>query len=73
MQERWKDYHIDDFGLTHFTCEVAGKYRRTNDLEIPEQVCFNGDFISTYYLKYHLDYLRLVTKTSQIDDFGLRG
>jgi hypothetical protein len=59
LQKRWKDYFIDDFGLTHFTCEVVKKYDQTNDLDIPQQVCFNGDFISTYYLNYHLDYLRL--------------
>ena len=43
--------------MTHFTCEVVRKYHRTNDLDIPDKVCYNGDFISTYYLKYHLDYL----------------
>ncbi|CAB4030612.1 uncharacterized protein LOC113677807, partial [Paramuricea clavata] len=60
LQKRWEDYYIDDFGLTHFTCEVVKKYSQTNDLDIPDQVCFNGDFISTYYLKYHLDYLRSI-------------
>ncbi|XP_028395200.1 uncharacterized protein LOC114519289 [Dendronephthya gigantea] len=60
LQERWKHYHIDDFGLTHFTCEVVKKYGQTNDMDRPKHVCFNGDYISTYYLKYHLDYLRSI-------------
>ncbi|XP_046855342.1 uncharacterized protein LOC124448376 isoform X2 [Xenia sp. Carnegie-2017] len=62
LQERWKKYYIDDFGMTHFTCEVTKKYGRTNDLEKPAQVCFNGDFISTYFLRYHLDYLEALKR-----------
>ncbi|XP_028416001.1 uncharacterized protein LOC114539557 isoform X2 [Dendronephthya gigantea] len=62
LNNRWKRYYIDDYGLTHFGCEVLDKYGMTNDFDKPEQVCLNGDFISTYFLQYHLDYLRAIRK-----------
>ena len=45
--------HIDDFGLSHFSCSVLKtKYNMTSHYEEPPKVCLNGEFYSQYFLDY---------------------
>ena len=52
FQNRVSTKHIDDFGLSHFSCTVFKKYSMTNHYETPPQVCLNGEFYSQYFLDY---------------------
>ena len=44
--------HIDDFGLTLFSCFVFNMHGITNMFNEPLKVCYDGQPISTHFLKY---------------------
>ena len=58
-QCRWADYknkistyHLDEVGLTHFSCEVFKRYNQTNPYDMPDKICLNGQFFEKYFLDY---------------------
>ncbi|EDO47581.1 predicted protein [Nematostella vectensis] len=52
FQELVNTYNIDNYGLTHFSCEVLNQYGYTNPYDRPGKICLNGRFISSYFLQY---------------------
>ena len=52
FQEKVKLYSIDDFGLSHTSCEVLRRYNTTNQFNHPRQVCFGGRAFAEYFLDY---------------------
>ncbi|KAJ7389022.1 ligand-gated sodium channel [Desmophyllum pertusum] len=53
VQEKAAKKNMDHYGLTHFSCTVlVNKLGRTNHYDYPEQVCFNGEFFSWYFMDY---------------------
>lgn len=56
---RWKKfrdmvkyYNIDDFGLSHASCEVLKRYNTTNQFNHPRKVCFGGKAFAESFLDY---------------------
>lgn len=45
------DYHIDDFGLSHSSCDVYRQYGTTNAFENPK-TCFSGKPYGEFFLDY---------------------
>ena len=52
-----KTYSIDDYGLTHFSCVVFNMHGITNMFNKPLKVCYDGQPISSYFLRYTRDFL----------------
>ncbi|XP_031573105.1 uncharacterized protein LOC116307098 [Actinia tenebrosa] len=44
-------YHIDDFGLSHTSCDVYRQYGTTNPFEQPK-ICFSGKPYGDFFLDY---------------------
>ena len=53
-----KTYSIDDYGLTHFSCVTFAMNRITNMFNKPLKVCYDGQPISSYFLRYAQDFLK---------------
>ncbi|KAK3747963.1 hypothetical protein QZH41_019438 [Actinostola sp. cb2023] len=49
-------HKIDHFGITFFSCEVFKLFSDTNHYETPSKVCFNGEFFSSFFLRYLKDF-----------------
>ena len=59
FEERWVEfknltntYEIDDYGLSHISCEVFSQYNVTNQFNRPKRICYNGRFFASYFLEY---------------------
>lgn len=52
FQDKVKNYHIDDFGLSHASCEIFKRYKMTNQFNHPRKVCFEGKPFAEYFLDY---------------------
>ena len=52
FQDKVKNYHIDDFGLSHASCEIFKRYKMTNQFNHPRKVCFGGKPFAEYFLDY---------------------
>lgn len=52
FQEMVKHYNIDDFGLSHASCEVLQRYNTTNQFNQPRRVCFGGKAFAENFLDY---------------------
>ena len=52
FQDKVKNYHIDDFGLSHASCEIFKRYKTTNQFNHPRKVCFDGKPFAEYFLDY---------------------
>ena len=55
-----KTYSIDDYGLTHFSCVTLAMNRITNMFNKPLKVCYDGQPISSYFLRYAQDFVKQV-------------
>ena len=60
LYQKLKRMPIDDYGLTHLSCEVFAQYGRTNQFNYPNKVCFNGHLLPEYFLKYSLQYIQAI-------------
>ena len=68
FQEMVKNYNIDDFGLSHASCEVLKRYNTTNQFNHPRRVCFGGKAFAEHFLDYTesiYDILRSTGKTTR--------
>ena len=54
FQEDTSNYYIDDYGLTHTSCEVFKQYNITNQFNQPRKICFGGKVFSEHFLDYSL-------------------
>ena len=52
FRKRVKHYNIDDFGLSHASCEVLKRYNTTNQFNHPKRVCFGESAFADYFLDY---------------------
>ena len=52
FQDLVKQYFIDDFGLSHASCEVLKRYNTTNQFNLPKKVCFGGRAFAEHFLDY---------------------
>ena len=51
--EKVKNYNIDDFGLSHASCEIFKRHKTTNQFNHPKKVCFDGKPFAEYFLDYN--------------------
>ena len=54
FQDTVNGYHIDDFGLSHSSCEVFKQYNVTNQFNRPRRICYGGKVYSEHFLDYSL-------------------
>ena len=54
FQDFVSGYNIDDFGLSHASCEVFKQYNVTNQFNQPRRICFAGKVFSEHFLDYSL-------------------
>ncbi|XP_068671385.1 uncharacterized protein [Montipora foliosa] len=61
IEKRWdkfkelvKGYYIDDYGLSHSTCDVLQQYNITNQFNKPRRLCFGGKVFAEHFLDYSL-------------------
>ena len=54
FQDVVSNYYIDDFGLSHTSCEVFKQYNVTNQFNRPRRICFGGKVYSEHFLDYSL-------------------
>ena len=52
LNKRLRSMEVHSFGLTHLTCDVLLRYGVTNQFNDPAKVCYNGRFLTTYFLDY---------------------
>lgn len=52
FQDKVKNYHVDDFGLSHASCEIFKRHKITNQFNHPRKVCFDGKPFAEYFLDY---------------------
>ncbi|KAL9967593.1 hypothetical protein ACROYT_G025855, partial [Oculina patagonica] len=52
FRDKVKNYHIDDFGLSHASCEIFKRFNMTNQFNHPRKVCFRGKHFAEYFLDY---------------------
>ena len=59
FRERWQQfkdiadtYEIDDYGLSHISCDVFKQYNVTNQFNRPKRICYNGRVFASYFLEY---------------------
>ncbi|KAK3736129.1 hypothetical protein QZH41_004638 [Actinostola sp. cb2023] len=52
FKENVKSYYIDDYGLSHFSCEALQRYNITNQFNQPRKICFGGKVFAEYFLDY---------------------
>ena len=59
FEQRWihfqsmiKDYSIDDFGLSHSSCEIFKQYKSTNQFNRPRRICYGGTVFAEHFLDY---------------------
>ena len=52
FREMVKHYNVDDFGLSHASCEVLKRYSTTNQFNHPKRVCYAGKPLADYFLDY---------------------
>lgn len=67
--DKVKNYHIDDFGLSHASCEVYKRFNMTNQFNHPKKVCFRGKPFAEYFLDYAesiYDNLEVVGKQTRL-------
>lgn len=68
FEEMVKYYNIDNFGLSHASCEVLKRYNTTNQFNHPRRVCFGGKAFAEHFLDYTesiYDILRTTGKTTR--------
>ncbi|KAJ7370443.1 hypothetical protein OS493_032333 [Desmophyllum pertusum] len=61
FQSRWSrfqdivnSYNVDDYGLSHSSCDVFKQYNVTNQFNRPRRICFGGKVYSEHFLDYSL-------------------
>lgn len=54
FQDIVNNYHVDDYGLSHSSCEVFKQYNVTNQFNRPRRICFGGKVFSEHFLDYSL-------------------
>ena len=52
FKKKVNSYYIDDFGLSHFSCEALKRYNITNQFNRPKKICFGGKVFAEYFLDY---------------------
>eukprot|EP00794_Sanderia_malayensis_P003342 gene3342-3831_t len=52
LNKRLRSMQVSNFGLTHLSCEALLQYGVTNQFNEPPKVCYNGKFLTSYFLKY---------------------
>ena len=57
FKKRTKTYSVDDYGLTHFSCVVFTMHGITNMFNKPLKVCYDGQPISSHFLRYVKDFM----------------
>lgn len=62
IEKRWENfkeivngYYIDDYGLSHATCDVLKRYNVTNQFNRPKRICFGGKVFAEHFLDYSLN------------------
>ncbi|XP_012565006.2 uncharacterized protein LOC100196957 isoform X1 [Hydra vulgaris] len=58
-----KYYGVDSFGLTHMSCEILRKYKKTNLFNTKKVICLNGKPLSSYFME-HLHERIMATSTT---------
>lgn len=51
LKNKTRNYHVDNFGLSHFSCNVLEQYGRTNMFN-DGNICFDGKPLSAHFLQY---------------------
>ena len=76
FKERWtnlrktvRDFGVDNFGLTHMSCEVFLQYGVTNQFNDPPKVCYNGKIFTTYFLHHLQSYFNTIQRTKKAKPF----
>ena len=61
LEVRWRRfqdvvsaYYVDDYGLSHSSCDVFKQYNVTNEFNQPRRICFGGKAYSELFLDYSL-------------------
>ena len=54
FQDIVNSYYVDDYGLSHSSCEVFKQYNVTNQFNRPRRICFGGRVFSDHFLDYSL-------------------
>ena len=54
FQEVVSNYYVDDYGLSHTSCDVFKQYNVTNQFNRPRMICFGGKVYSDHFLDYSL-------------------
>lgn len=54
FQDTINDYRVDDYGLSHSSCEVFKQYNVTNQFNRPRRICYGGKVYSEHFLDYSL-------------------
>ena len=52
LNKKLRSMQVNNFGLTHLSCDVLLKYGVTNQFNNPPKVCFNGKYLTSYFLRY---------------------
>ncbi len=52
LNKRLRSMQVNNFGLTHLSCEALLQYGVTNQFNEPPKVCYNGNFLTNYFIKY---------------------
>ena len=52
LNKKLRSMQVNNFGLTHFSCDALLKYGVTNQFNDPPKVCYNGKLLTTYFLDY---------------------
>ena len=50
-----RHFGVDSFGLTHMSCDILGKYKKTNLFNTQKVVCLNGKPLSSYFMDHLLE------------------
>ncbi|KXJ28227.1 hypothetical protein AC249_AIPGENE5929 [Exaiptasia diaphana] len=53
FKKKIKQYYIDDYGLSHFSCEALERYNITNQFNQPKKICFGGKVFAEYFIDYN--------------------
>lgn len=54
FQDVVSNYYIDDFGLSHTSCDVFKQYNVTNQFNRPRRICYGGKVYAEHFLDYSL-------------------
>ena len=63
LKHQMNSYFVDNFGLSHFSCEVLRLHGRTNMFNDDEKFCFDGKPLSAHFLAYLENILKFQQNT----------